>query len=265
MSTEELMAPEGQEDVSTSAEPLAQPEQNAPSTGTEQTAEGDTSADQGDQPEGDPADKATEEPTKKVPWFVERIARQREQIAEERRQREELAARLAALETGQRQNDDPNAPRPPVSPEQLQQMVRAEAARIAEQQAVQTRLQAFDQSGRKDFPDFVERCNTLASLGASENPAFMQAITSPELEDGHRIVAQLADDPEKAMQILALPPIRMAAALARLSGQAPKPPPVSKAPPPVRPVNGAARVETDPEKMSTAEWMKWAEKHLPLR
>jgi hypothetical protein len=264
MSTETLEAPQGLPE----GEPVAQPDQTDPSTGTDQTAEEATTADSEAQAETaeaeKPAEETAEESPKKTPWFVERIARQREQLAQERQQREELAARLAAFEANQQQQD-PNAPVRPPTAEQLQQMVRVEAARIAEQTAMQEKLRSFDSAGRKEFGDkeFIERCNTLASLGASENPAFMQVVT--ELEDGPRVVAHLADDPEKAMQVLSLPPLRMAAALARLSGQAPKPPPVSKAPPPVRPVNGASRSEGDPDKMSTDQWMKWAEKHLPLR
>jgi hypothetical protein len=260
---QELEAPQGLPE----GEPVAQPDQTDPSTGTDQPAEDTTQA--ADSPEPDkaeeekPADEKPEEP-KRQPWFVERIARQREQLAQERQQREELAARLARYEQqNQQQLNDPNALRQAPTPEQLQQMVQTEAARIAEQQVLREKLTSFDTTGRKEFPDFVDRCNTLASLGAAENPAFMQIVT--DLDDGHRVVAQLAQEPEKAMQVLSLPPLRMAAALAKLSGQAPKPPPVSKAPPPVKPVAGSTRVEGDPDKMSTQDWMKWAEKHLPLR
>jgi hypothetical protein len=237
-------------------EPLAQPDKAAPSTGTEQTADDTQLADkptEGDKPDGERPTDADQEPPKKTPWFVERIAKQREQLAQERQQREELAARLEALSRAPPgEKTDPNAPRPAPTPEQLQQMVRAEAARIAEQTAMQERLKSFDKAGRKDFPDFVDRCNTIASLGGAENPAFMQIVT--DLEDGPKVVAQLADDPEKAIEILQMPPFRMAVALAKLSGQAAKPPPVSKAPAPIKAVSGATRVEPDDSKLSDEAW-----------
>lgn len=261
MQDTEIQVPADLEVTGTSApasEPLAQPDQNAPSTGTEQTAEDAAPAEtpaNGEMPEAEkPAEETEPEQPKKQPWFVERIAKQREQIAQERQQREELAARLAALEANQPQQD-PNAPKPQLSPEQLQQMVRAEAARIAEQTAMQEKLKSFDQAGRKEFGDraFIERCNTLASLGASENPAFMQIVT--DLDDGPRVVSHLAEHPEKAIEVLGLPPLRMAAALARLSGQqTAKPPPVTKAPAPVRPVGGATKVDPTESTMSDEDW-----------
>jgi hypothetical protein len=240
--------------ASESTEPLAQPDQNVPSTGTEQPAEGDTSADaKGDKPDGETTDTKAEEQPKKAPWFVDRIARQREANADLARRNEELAARLTALESGQRPEADNQQPLTEAEVERrVEAKAQARAAQLAEQRLMQTKLASFDTAGRKDFPDFVNRCNTIASLGGAENPAFMSVIT--DMDDGHKVVAQLADDPAKAMEILNLPPLRMAAALARLSVQTAKPPPVSKTPAPVRPVNGSARVDRDETRISDAEW-----------
>jgi hypothetical protein len=241
------------------SEPLAQPDKESPSTGTEQPAEDAAPAEtkaEGDQPE--PEQPTEDKPEKKTPWFVERIAKQREELARERQQREELAARLAAFEQqqqGQQNTDQPQQQRMP-SQAELQQMVRAEATRIAEAQAYQQKLVSFDNAGRKDYSDFVDRCNTVASLGAAENPVFMQAVTS--MDDGHRVVAQLAENPQKAVEILSLPPVAMAVALARYANNtpAPKPPPVSTAPKPVKPISGAAKVDPDLTKASDSEWYR---------
>ena len=56
----------------------------------------------------------------------------------------------------------------------------------------------------------------------------------------------------------------MAIELGKLSakGFAPRPPPQSAAPPPIKPLVGSGRVETDPDKMNAADWMKWREKQL---
>jgi hypothetical protein len=240
------------------SEPLAQPDKAAPSTGTEQPAEDAAPAEEQANAEKQQPEEPTEDkPEKKTPWFVERIAKQREELARERQQREELNARLAAMEQqfqGQ-QNPDQQQQRMP-SQAELQQMVRAEATRIAEAQAYQSKLVSFDNAGRKDFPDFVDRCNTIASLGAAENPVFMQAVTS--MDDGHKVVAQLAENPQKAMEILSLPPVAMAVALARYANNtpAPKPPPVSTAPKPVKPISGAAKVDPDLTKASDSEWYR---------
>jgi hypothetical protein len=240
------------------SEPLAQPDKAAPSTGTEQPAEDAAPAEeQADAEKQQPEEPTEDKPETRTPWFVKRIARQREELAQERQQREELNARLAAMEQqfqGQ-QNPDQQQQRMP-SQAELQQMVRAEATRIAEAQAYQSKLVSFDNAGRKDFPDFVDRCNTIASLGAAENPVFMQAVTS--MDDGHQVVARLAENPQKAMEILSLPPVAMAVALARYANNtpAPKPPPVSTAPKPVKPISGAAKVDPDLTKASDSEWYR---------
>jgi hypothetical protein len=244
--------------ASDTSEPLAQPDKAAPSTGTEQPAEDAAPAEeQADAEKQQPEEPTEDKPEKKTPWFVERIAKQREELARERQQREELNARLAALEQQQQgqQNPDQQQQRMP-SQAELQQMVRAEATRIAEAQAYQSKLVSFDNAGRKDFPDFVDRCNTIASLGAAENPVFMQAVTS--MDDGHQVVARLAENPQKAMEILSLPPVAMAVALARYANNtpAPKPPPVSTAPKPVKPISGAAKVDPDLTKASDSEWYR---------
>jgi hypothetical protein len=156
----------------------------------------------------------------------------------------------------QGQQLDPNQGQKPPTQAEYQAAVRQEAARIAEAQAYQSKLVSFDNAGRKDFPDFVDRCNTIASLGAAENPVFMQAVTS--IDDGHKVVAQLAENPQKAMEILSLPPVAMAVALARYAQNtpAPKPPPVSTAPKPVKPISGAAKVDPDLTKASDSEWYR---------
>jgi hypothetical protein len=266
MADDEIQVPVDLPVAGTSApetsEPLAKPDKESPSTGTETTAEDTAPAEteaKAEKPEAEEPTEAKPEEPKKSPWFVERIARQREEIARERQQREELAARLRAFEEAQQQPPDQQQ-RIPTQAE-IQRYVHQEAARLAEQQAQQQKLQSFDSTGRKEFPDFVERCNTLASMGAGDNPFFMQTITS--MDDGHKVVAQLAENPQKAMEILSLPPIPMAVALARYANQqpAPKPPPVSKAPAPVRPVHGSAHVDADPSKLSDQEWFrKWQEK-----
>jgi hypothetical protein len=244
--------------ASDTSEPLAQPDKAAPSTGTEQPAEDAAPAEeQADAEKQQPEEPTEDKPEKKTPWFVERIAKQREELARERQQREELSARLAALEQQQgQQNPDQQQQQRMPSQAELQKMVRDEAVRIASASAYQEKLVSFDRAGRADFPDFVDRCNVVASLGAAENPVFMQALTS--MKDGHKVVAQLAENPQKAMEILSLQPVAMAVALAEYahSTPAPKPPPVSTAPKPVKPISGAAKVDPDLSKASDSEWYR---------
>ncbi|UIY28702.1 hypothetical protein LZK73_18400 [Neorhizobium galegae] len=105
----------------------------------------------------------------------------------------------------------------------------------------------------KDFgaDDFNASCNLIASLmDDRQQAAFMRAVTDPEIvEDGHKVVVALAADPEEAERILALPPVKQALALSRLSAKlgkptTPTPKPISKVPAPVKPIGGNAQVST---------------------
>ena len=61
---------------------------------------------------------------------------------------------------------DPNAPpaRPPAPAPQGQDAIERRAAEIVQQREQQARLQQWDAKGRAEFPDFVDRCNTVASF-----------------------------------------------------------------------------------------------------
>lgn len=122
---------------------------------------------------------------------------------------------------------------------------RRAAALVAEREFQRT-LNAWDAKGVKEFPDFRERCATLAGMGLSlaEKPDFVSCIA--EMDDGHKIAAYLADHPEEAMEIAALPTHRIGLRLAKLSSGISKPPAVSKAPAPMEPVAGAVTTEFDP-------------------
>lgn len=167
---------------------------------------------------------------------------------EAERQARELKERLSKFE----QNAEPD----------LEARIKQEAAKLRDQEKRQEKLEAWDQKGRSEFPDFVERCNAIAELGVA--PEFVDIVT--DLDDGHKVVAHLADNPAEALEIARLPAHRQAVALAKLARSlaekpaaeaAKAPPPVSKAPPPIKPVRGEAKVEIDPDKMSPEEFRKW--------
>ena len=187
------------------------------------------------------------------PWFQTRIDELTRQKHEERRQREELAAQLEALQK-------PADGRPPApTPETYKRDVETAAAAIVAQKEATTRNQAFLQAGNKDFgpEEFTEKCNVVASLGAGDSPEFMKIITDPDIiPDGHKIVAALADQPEEAHRILSLEPVKMAAALTRFASQAkPTDKPLSQAPKPITPIGGSAKSSGLSDNMDTKAWM----------
>lgn len=122
--------------------------------------------------------------------------------------------------------------------------INRRAAILADQQKLNAKLKTWNDNGAKEFKDFNERCATVAGLGLAptEKPAFIREIV--DMDDGHRLVAHLADHPETAMELAKMPDTRMARELERLSvSLQPKPAPVSKAPAPVSAPTGAVVAE----------------------
>lgn len=239
--TETTTAPQG----AAKAEPVAQPEQNVSGSGTE------TKATESSQTESSTASEKPAEP-KRVPWFIDRIQRQGDKIAAKDREIEALKAIVAAKPA-----ETPAAEHPQMIPGMVP---ASEVERLADQRAEQREFQRkvseWDAAGRKEFPDFVDRCNAVANMGASERPEFMRIVA--ETVDGHKIVAHLADNPEEAVRILSLPAHRMALEIGRLSAVPPKPKPVSAAPEPIKPLGSPAggKANSLSDDASTSDWMK---------
>lgn len=124
--------------------------------------------------------------------------------------------------------------------------VRAEAVRVAAVERFNNDCNRVFEEGKGAYPDFEDALKNLGSLGAL-NESNLQMI----LETGNaaEILYDLGADPEEAARMFALPPARLSFELGKRSAakSAPKAAaPVSKAPPPVKPVEGAARVTASP-------------------
>jgi hypothetical protein len=88
----------------------------------------------------------------------------------------------------------------------------------------------------------------------------LEAVT--QLPDAHKVLHHLGSNMDEAARILSLAPVPMALELAKLSQSAPKPKPVSKAPPPIKPIDGQPTGTKSPEDMSMEEWVEWREAQL---
>jgi hypothetical protein len=137
--------------------------------------------------------------------------------------------------------------------------VRKEAEALRHREKFDERCNDVYSSGAKDFPDFDEKLGQFRHLGGMP-PQFLEAVT--QLPDAHKVLHALGSDLDQAAHILSLPPIPQAVALARLSASTPVAKPVSKAPPPIKPIDGTPRGEKSPEDMSLNEWMEWREKQV---
>jgi hypothetical protein len=163
-------------------------------------------------------------------------------------ERGRLQAQIDAMRRGEQQ------PEQQVQiPQEWQPVLDREVeARVAARAAQQAR-EAFHAAGRAAHADWKERCDSLIEMGADAR--FAELLV--ETPDGHRVAAALADEPEELERIAALRSDRARAIelgkfAARLETK-PAPPrraaQVSRAPAPIRPVNGSVNPSPDPYQM----------------
>ena len=160
-------------------------------------------------------------------------------------------------------------PEPGAAPSdtELERMVNERAEAILQRRDGDDRTSKWQAAGTAEYPDWNDKCNALADMGAADNKAFIHAVTA--VPNGHRVVAELYENPDQMLKLLRMQPIEMAIALAgmgsRLSSAAPATAstptpmanPVSRAPPPIRPITATARAEASPEKMSESEYQAY--------
>lgn len=241
-----LAQPAAEQTAAEGAEADGAPEANA------EHAEGD----EGHHEEDQSADKATKPQPKGNAW-QKRVDKLTKEKHDALRQLEEMKARVALQEAQEApaeaaQPQPSQANQPPINIEQL-------VEQRVQQKAFEQRFQDWEGKGKSEFPDFTDRCNTLAQLGATERPEFVPALL--EIENGHKIAAQLAQNEDEAVRILSLPTYKMIAELTKMGLEAGKPKgkAVSKAPPPIRPVDGSAQVTDEilPDDSEEEMYRKW--------
>ena len=166
-------------------------------------------------------------------------------------------ARLEA-ELQRFRQQSPLQPEPEISPE-----VRAAAERLAsqmrDQERARERADGFHEAGKAAYADWPERCQNLMQMGADAGLAELLV----EMKDGAKVAGALADDPEAVERIASIKTERgraislgMYAALLAEK----EPPPrrqVSRAPAPIRPVNGAVRAELLPQQMTSEQLVEY--------
>lgn len=253
MSDEEQMVPQDQaEGVSASeSEPAAQPENEAPDAGTEQPDDTEPKAE-------------TEEEEKpkapKTPWYERRLSQQSAKIADLARQTENLAREKADLEAriagnGERQPGETE--KPPMTQVDIDRLVELRAQEHAKIQSFNQACDKTFEVGSTEFPDFQHAVNTLKAMGTMQ-PETVQVVLDAAGDNAHKVLYQLGKNPEEAERIFSLSPVKMAVELSKLGASAPgkQPPPLSKAPDPIKPISGNAVVTPDDGKLSDDEWWR---------
>lgn len=207
-----------------------------------------------------------EEPEAKEGWELKRInqlTRQRHEAEREAQTHKDSAERYRLLvEQMQRgETTEPNAQ----EPQDIDALVNKRAEQLSQQKAMQERGQSVSKMGGESYPDFESAVKTLDAIGISDD----QVRNLLGLDDAHKVIYHLGKNPDEAMRILALSPLQQGRELERLATKAaaaPAPNAVSKAPAPIKGIEGSrASAAPDPDKMSMAEWAKWREKTAKTR
>jgi hypothetical protein len=240
------------------AEPEYVPQHVLSSEDTPPPATQDTPPTPDTEAEADPAEEARKTERRREAQRIGYLTKQR--YAEQRRA-EAAEQRLAQMEQRLAQVDPQHAA--PQDQRDLDQLIEQRAEqRIAQRQHDET-FKAWDKQGTDEFgtEKFREACKTVAEMASDEQRATLRAVVM-DTEGGQRAVMELADNPEEAERVLALPPHRMALALAKLgTAAAPARTPQSNLPAPIRPPTaGRARGEPDPERGSMEDWNRWSAK-----
>lgn len=199
-------------------------------------------------------------------WALKRISELTRQRHEAERKAEAStgeAARYRMLVEQLRAGGEADAT--DITPQQpnIDELVEKRAAEKAQHQAIADRGQSVSKVGAEQYPDFQSAVITLDALGISQDS--VESILG--MDDAHKVIYALGKNPEEASRILSLPPVQQGRELERLALKSAQPAPkaVSKAPAPITPIDSSATVETDPSKMSMAEWAKWREKNSKSR
>lgn len=232
------------------AEPVATPAPITSDTGTDTT---ETPAEATAEPEAKP----DEEP-KRTPWFQKRIDDLTREKYEARRQADALAAQLEAWQRAQVQPEQDDGKPRQITQADIDRMVDQKAEAKAAQAAFDAECNAAYEKGKQSFPDFETALGNFRLLGGLPPQLVDAAIATGE---AHKVLYELGKDPDEATRIMSLSPTRMAVELAKKAVSAPAPKPVSKAPAPVRPIDGNARVSDSPEHMTMDQFIAWREKN----
>lgn len=219
---------------------------------------------------------------RQTPWYMKRIAEEsgakREALQREAAKDAEIDAlkrAFAALNPGQsapapitQPTPVPAAQPPAAATEQdFNARVAAEAIRLSVVRAFNERCdQAFD-DGQKAHPDFKEAVDTLNAAGAMSQDLVEAAL---ETGVGDEILYRLGKDPDQAVKLSKLSPVKLALEVAKIAGEVQKPAapkPVSSAPAPITPVHGTARGGFDAADTATPveAWIAKRDKEVQAR
>lgn len=154
--------------------------------------------------------------------------------------------------------------------------IERRAAELAAANDFNRRCNEVVEQGKATWPDFMNRVEQLRSLVTPGDAAEAQAFNSfiaAVLETGEagRVLYELGGNPEEALRVMALSPVRLGMELAKMTSKKAAPEP-SQAPRPIRPVGTQAKeTEIDPadatraDNLSTRTWIERRQREVDAR
>ncbi len=206
-----------------------------------------------------------DETKKKSAWYMKEIGKQREEKQKERQRAIDAEAKAAKLEAeleaarkGETQDTSPLVV-------DTAKLVEERARQIVAAKQHAELGNAIYDNGIKDLgKSFDESVKALGYMGAlynaDETPTpLMEAIA--EMPEAHKIIHELAKDPENTERILSLSPVRQAVEMTKLQQSLQPQKTVkqtSNAPAPIKPLNGTGKSDLaiDDPKLSRDEYSR---------
>lgn len=206
------------------------------------------------------AKKSVEEALKgRVGHLTKTLSTKDAELADTQRRLQAAEALLASSGNQQPPVDGAVAETPPAAPQNGQRTyTQAEFDEQVRQRAVADTFNrsadAMYDAGKAKFDDWKDSVDTLNAVGIM-SPVFLEAAMATD--DGAAVVHHLGTDIDEASRIAALPPVKMAAELAKLAIKlsGPTKVAVSGAPAPIRPVTGAVNPQVDVVKLANSDDM----------
>lgn len=209
-----------------------------------------------------PPKKSAEDVLKgRVGHLTKTLSAKDQALAERAQELESYRSRLAAAEAllqSQTGAEQPVTPVPLVANGNTtysQADFDAAVAARAEAQEFNRKADDMYNAGAAKYPDWKDAVDTLVVSGFMTKDLLDSAMA---VEDGNAVLHYLGTNLDEAERISALPPIRKAAEMAKLSTSlsTPRSVPVSSAPAPIRPVSGSPSPQLDLQRIADTDDMR---------
>ena len=208
---------------------------------------------------GETDDNPEPDPEKRSAWWMKELKKLRAKNQEVSQEKEALAAKLEEALKAASEGKEVKA----TDIADIDKMVNQRAEALTAMQAHNKRADEIYQAGKKDIPDFQDVVDTLGHMGAfydAANRPTSLLETVAEMPDAHKILAELAKDPEHTTRLLEMPVVKQVLEISKIQQKiaAPKKTPVSSAPDPISPLSakGKSELAIDDPKLPREEYAR---------